>query len=453
MPMRPFLDRRLFFKVAASGIAGTMISPLELFPRGQSSNPVNILGTARNCIFILLHGAPSQVDTFDLKVGPWTPSNFAPTTVNGLDWPGGLLPQIGAQISLNRVAVVRSCQAPALIHSLQQTWTQTGRSPSSPSGLIAPNVGTVVALEKEPERQSNQPVPGFLSLSGGVTTSGAGYFPGRYAPFKFLPPNNGNGLLDIRPAQNEATFKGGYEILRALDGPLVRDIPISPRFEETFDFYSAARAMMFDDRVTTAFQFTSADSLRYGQSSFGQQCLTAFNVLKANLGVRYIQINNQGWDHHSEIYTGQFGLPWFTRYLDAGLATLLNDLAATPGTRGTLLDETLIVVRGEFGRVVGPLNALGGRDHYFNYSALLAGGGVRGGRAIGKTTPDGAHVDIPGWSLNRPIYHEDFAATIYSALGIDYRTTRHDDPLGIGFQYVADTATRYVGEPIVELFR
>jgi hypothetical protein len=450
--MRKIIDRRIFFKVAASGVAGCMVSPMELYPQGQSSNPLNVLSTARNCIFILLHGAPSQVDTFDLKVGPWTPVDYAPTTINGLDWPGGLLPQIGAQLSKNRVAVVRSCQAPALIHSLQQTWTQTGRSPSSPAGLTAPNVGSVVALEKESERQSNQPIPGFLSLSGGVTTAGAGYFPGRYAPFKIAP--RATGLLDIRPQAGEETFKGGYAMLRALDDSVAHDSPASERFEETFDFYSSARAMMFDDRVTAAFQFTAEDSLRYGGSPFALQCLTARNVLKANLGVRHIQINFQGWDHHASIYApGPSGISWLTRQLDPGLSVLIDDLAATPGTRGTLLDDTLIVVRGEFGRVVGPLNSIAGRDHYFNYAALLAGGGVRGGRAIGSTTSDGAHVDSPGWSMNRPIYHEDFAATIYSALGINYRTTRHDDPQGTGFQYVADTATRYVGEPIAELFR
>jgi hypothetical protein len=449
--MRSIIDRRIFFKVAASGVAGCMVSPVELLPQGQPQTPVNVLNTARNCIFILLHGAPSQIDTFDLKVGPWTPSDYAPTTINGLDWPGGLLPQIGAQLSQNRLAVVRSCQAPALIHSLQQTWTQTGRSPSSPAGLIAPNVGSIVALEKESERQSNQPIPGFLAMGGGVATSGAGYFPGRYAPFNIVP--RATGLQDITHSRGgEAGFEGRYKMLRALDGPLGDNSSVSSRFEETFDFYSAARAMMFDDRVTEAFRFTADDNLRYGNSPFGQQCLTARNVLKANLGVRYVQINFPGWDHHFDIYAAN-GLSWLTRMLDPALSTLISDLAGTPGTRGTLLDDTLIVVRGEFGRVVGPLNSAAGRDHYFNYSALVAGGGVRGGRAIGTTTSDGANVENPGWSMNRPIYHEDFAATIFSALGINYRTTRSDSPLDSGFQYVADTATRYVGEPVAELFR
>jgi len=82
----------------------------------------------------------------------------------------------------------------------------------------------------------------------------------------------------------------------------------------------------------------------------------------------------------------------------------------------------------------------------------MAGGGVRGGRVIGKTTADAAFVEVPGWSEDRPVYAEDIAATIYSALGINYTTVRHDDPLGRGFEYIPQTGS-YIGAPIVELFR
>jgi hypothetical protein len=451
--MRSIIDRRVFFKVAASGLAGCMVSPMELFPRTLTAEPVNLLGTAKNCIFIFLHGAPSQVDTFDLKVGPWTPADFGPTTINGLDWPAGLLPKLGVELSENRLAVIRSCQAPALVHSLQQLWTQTGHSPSSRVGRSAPNVGSIVALEKESERQSNQPIPGFMSVSAGSPVAGAGYFPGRYSPFNIVP--NANGITNIRHANRQETaFVAGYEMLRALDGPLGYDSLVSSRFEETFDFYASARAMMFDDRVTEAFTFTATDNLRYGNSPLGQACLTAKNVLSAKLGVRFIQLNFIGWDHHSNIYApGEIGMSWLTRQLDPALSALIGDLSSIPGTRGTLLDDTLIVARGEFGRVVGPLNNLAGRDHYFNYSTVVAGGGVRGGRALGKTTSDGANIEDPGWRMNRPIFHEDITATIYSALGINYRTTRYDDPLGVGFQYVDGAGNKYIGEPITELFR
>jgi hypothetical protein len=458
--MSSIINRRVFFKVAATGVTGCMISPQKLFSQSGITSPVNILGTAKNVVFVLLPGAPSHVDTFDLKVGAWTPANFTPATVNGLDWPTGLLPNLGTQLSQNRLAVVRSCQAPALVHSLLQTWTQTGRSPTSATGSIAPNVGSVVALEKEVERQSNQPVPGFLSLNGGINIAGPGYFPGRYSPFDIAPA--ANGIAGLAHFDGQTVFNTRYNMLAAADNSLVNSSIISSRFEETADFYSSARAMMYDTRVTNAFNFNNtqglADANRYGtgtaQTGFGNACLTARKVLQANLGVRFIQINLGGWDNHANIYpaNGVGGVYTPARQLDAGLANLIADLAGLPGSKGTLLDDTLIVARGEFGRTVGPLTGQAGRDHYFTYSALVAGGGVRGGRAIGTTTTDGAFVDNPGWSVGRPVYSEDFAATIYSAMGINYRTVRHDDPLGRGFEYVATTGTPYIGEPIAELF-
>jgi hypothetical protein len=78
---------------------------------------------------------------------------------------------------------------------------------------------------------------------------------------------------------------------------------------------------------------------------------------------------------------------------------------------------------------------------------------VIGGRVLGSTTPDAAYVDDPGWSAGRPVYNEDIAATIYSALGIDYTKTLRNDPLGRGFQYVPTTGVTVVGQPIVELFQ
>lgn len=460
--MKSIINRRVFFRVAATGVTGYLMSPMELFPqqRAPTLPQVNVQNTARNVIFVMLPGAPSHVDTFDLKVGPWTPANFTASTVNGIDWPSGLLPQLGQQLSLNRAAVVRSCMAPALVHNLLQTWAQIGRSPTSVTGGIAPNVGSVVALETEAQRLPNQPVPGFLSLNGGTNIAGAGYFQGRFSPFDVAP--NANGITNINPTGvTLERFNRRYGMLAAADAAHVNTSPISRKFEEMSDFYSSASSMMNDPRVANAFRFTAnTDGIRYGtgtaQTGFGNACLTARNVLQANLGVRFIQINLGGWDNHSNIYAGgangNGGIYGPARQLDAGLGNLISDLAAQPGTRGTMLDDTLIVVRGEFGRTIGALNGQAGRDHYFTFSTLIAGGGVHGGRAIGTTTSDGAYVDDPGWSIGRPVYSEDIAATIYSAMGINYRTTRWDDPLLRGFEYVASTGTSYVGEPINELF-
>jgi uncharacterized protein (DUF1501 family) len=463
--MSLIINRRVFFKVAATGVSGCMISPIELFSQGAAPPRVNILGTAKYCIFVLLGGAPSQIDTFDLKVGPWTPENFNPSTVQGVNWPSGLLPSLGTQLAKNRISVVRSCQAPALVHSLLQTWTQTGRSPANATGQIAPNMGSIIALEKEGERQLNHPVPGFLTMNVGNIVAGPGYLPGRYSAFDGTPGVSGLPNLPSNISGNEpgvvwssapATFNARYSLLRLLDEHLSRNSAVAPKFEEMSDFYGSARAMMLDGRVATAFRPSTEDSRRYGtgtsSTQFGNACVAARNLLQADLGVRFVQINLGGWDHHGDIHNPTTGMSPLARQLDTGLGNLIQDLSEMPGSRGSLLDDTLIIARGEFGRTVGPLNAVAGRDHYFNYSALVAGGGTRGGRALGSTTPDGAFVDDPGWSHGRPIYSEDFVATIYSALGINYRTRRTDDPLGLGFEYVATTNTAYIGEPLAELF-
>src|SRR6185295_2496150 len=112
--MKSIVNRRVFFKVAATGVTGCLVSPMELFPQHRSPTlpSVSVQNTAKNVIFVMLPGGPSHVDTFDLKVGAWTPVNFTPATFNGVDWPSGLMPQLAQQLSLNRIALLRSCQAP-----------------------------------------------------------------------------------------------------------------------------------------------------------------------------------------------------------------------------------------------------------------------------------------------------------------------------------------------------
>ena len=117
----------------------------------------------------------------------------------------------------------------------------------------------------------------------------------------------------------------------------------------------------------------------------------------------------------------------------------------------SLLDETLVVVVAEFGRTVGALNNQQGRDHNLRMTTVWAGGGIRGGQIIGTTDASGNNVVDYGWSQNRDIRPEDVTCTIYSALGIDYTTVRHDDPLNRGFEYVP-FAKDGTYKPVDELF-
>src|SRR5215831_5588884 len=221
--MELIIDRRVFFKIAATGVAGYFASPVQMFSQSVTWNPdATILNTAKNVIFILLAGAPSQTDTFDLHVGSWTPLDFAPTTINGADWPAGLLPNLAVQWSLGRFSIIRSCQSTALVHNLLQKWTQIARNPTGATGKIAPNIGSIVALELDKQRASNQRLPGFLSLNGGGSLAGAGYLGGKYAPFDVTP--NAGGLANLSNPDGQATLATRYNMLLAADAPL-RNLP------------------------------------------------------------------------------------------------------------------------------------------------------------------------------------------------------------------------------------
>jgi uncharacterized protein (DUF1501 family) len=115
-------------------------------------------------------------------------------------------------------------------------------------------------------------------------------------------------------------------------------------------------------------------------------------------------------------------------------------------------DSTLIVIMGEFGRTPGVLNSRGGRDHYRQVmSVAMLGGGVRGGRAIGLSDANGANIVEFGWSGNRAIYTEDIAATIYSALGIDWTKSITDTPSGRRYYYITPSA-EHGFRPVEEVF-
>jgi len=438
------LGRRAFFKSAGLGVTGYFFAPLAMTVKASAETTgAQLVGTARNVIFIHLQGAPSHVDTFDLKVGPWTPANFNPTTYNGVLFPQGLMP--GLAEHMGKIAIIRSVRAAALVHELQQVWTQIARNPTVLASKIAPNIGSVVAREFDSQRKPHQLLPGFVVLNGGNTV-GSGYFDARYTPFSPTPTSEGLAGL-VNPA-GQAAFERRFQILMDLDGELRANSPLGEEVSDIDGFYRQSHALMYNPQVNEAFQATPEDQGRYG-AGFGSALIVARNLVKADLGTRFIQINLGGWDNHTEIY--QTIRP-SAGALDRGLGALLNDLSVLPGVNGgTLLDETLIVVMGEFGRTVGALNTQNGRDHYFQHFTVFAGGGVNGGRVIGKTNDDGSGIVEPGWAQNRAVVNEDIAATIYSALGIDYTKKLRDDPLQRGFEYVPFAAQGAWG-PVLELF-
>jgi hypothetical protein len=442
----PHLSRRTFFEILGAGLTGsTIATPLAAQVNGVAVTPQN---KAKNCIFILLTGAPSHVDTFDCKVTAGvTPTNLKAETVSGILWPTGVLPKLGAQY--NRLAIVRSMRAWALVHQLAQTWTQIGRNPVAALGDVTPNMGSVVAFEKDRERTPSQVFPTFLALNAS-NAIGSGYFSAAYEPFKVNAA--ATGLPNTTNADGKPRSDARLRFLHTLDDPLRLNSPLGQPATDYDKFYGAAHAMMFNPAVDTAFRFNTADSARYGNgttgNAFGNACLVAKQVLAANQGTRFIQINMGNWDMHNDIYGTAGGINnifSLGNVLDNGVATLLNDLESAG-----LLKETLVVLVGEFGRTVGALSGSGGRDHYLQHFAVFAGGGVKGGRTIGTTNATGAQVENFGWKHDRYPRPEDIEATVYSALGIDW-TKQLATPYGRTFEYVPE-ARHGLYAPIDELW-
>jgi len=441
---RPHWTRRQFFELAGAGVGGAFLTRKYAKAADVAAAGVNIQGTADNVIFVLLAGAPSHTDTFDFKMVPGvTPASFNPQTVNGVLWPAGLLPKLGNALGNGDFSIVRSMQSHALVHSLAQTWTQIGRNPAAALGNIAPNIGSIVAIEKDKERKPGQVFPTFLQLNspGGV---GSGYLSAEYAPFRVAPATG--GILYTNHPDGQTAFTNRWNLMHSLDDNLRTSAPNGQPMSDYNDFYMAAQGLMYNPVVNQAFGFTAGDSARYGSSSLGNACLVAGQVLKAQQGTRFIQItSNDGWDMHVNIYQANT-LPARGKILDDAVSALLSDLKANG-----LLDRTLVVMAGEFGRTVGPLTAAGGRDHFPQQFAFFAGGGTKGGTIVGKTNASGSDTVDFGWSQSRYVYAEDIEATIYSAVGIDWTTVRHDDPLGRGFEYVPTTgAVRFY--PVNELW-
>jgi hypothetical protein len=427
------LSRRRLFRIAGTAIVGSYFADVLNPPQLEAASAPALKGTARNCIFIFMAGAPSHSDTWDLKEGAWTPAEFAPTSFGELRFAQGLMPKIAAQ--LDKLVFVRSVLSWAAVHGLAQTWVQKSRNPTGVLGDVSPHIGSVVSLESQAQRQPGDILPGFVGL-GTSSMIGSGYMSSRYAPL-VVPSVSTAGLPSVKPA-NPAVFAERYAFLQTLDADRAAGAPYGDIPADMADFYTQAKALADSPTINTIFGYAAADYARYGSTPFGGTALIAKQILAANQGTRFVQLTVGGWDNHANIYAAGGGLFNRMAFFDPAVGALLADLASTPGAAAgkTLLDETLVVMIGEFGRTVGPVNAQGGRDHFQRMSVAFAGGGVRGGRAVGVTDATANKVVDYGWSGNRDIRIEDLTTTIYSALGIDYTTVLHNDPLGRGYEYV-----------------
>ena len=445
------MKRRAFLQVfgigttvAATGLHAGMrayATKAAVTPRGQ----------ARNVILVNLIGGISHVDTFDLKVGSWTPDDFEPTTFGNLLMPAGLFPNLARHS--DTFSLLRAISGVEQVHQRAQYVVETGQTFNPTFAKEHPHIGSIMALELAAARRASDLLPTFLAVNARV--QGPGLLPSTYAAF---PIDGNSGVPGLEHPDGESVFHDRYEALLALDGDRKTTSANGAAISDYGNFYTAAERMMYQPELAGVFEVGEEARGRYGESGVGVGCALAFQAIERDTGARVVQVNHGSWDHHYDIYTrGAQGGDIYTRSgeLDQALAALLTDLSGSSGARGgTLLDETLVLVTGEFGRTPGNLSGNAGRDHYpYAYAGLVAGGGIVGGQAFGATDAEGWSVTDAFWSRDRYITMNDMVATLYSSLGIDWTKEIEDTPSGRVYEYtpkVNGVAGYYTD--IVEMF-
>jgi uncharacterized protein (DUF1501 family) len=230
---------------------------------------------------------------------------------------------------------------------------------------------------------------------------------GRYESFKTGDPNAENfSVKDVAVANRDATRADRRKTFLSTIDQLSDKVRGNDQLATYDEFRGRAAEMILSPQAQAAFAVEREDVKlrdRYGRNTFGQSCLLSRRLVEG--GVRFVTVNYGGWDHHGKIFENcDKKLPEF----DLGFSALIEDLSA----RG-MLKETLVACFGEFGRT--PLiNKDAGRDHWGPAASLLfAGAGVQGGRVIGATDKQGAHV------TTRPYAPADVCFTILDSLGVD----------------------------------
>jgi hypothetical protein len=384
------------------------------------------------CILLWMEGGPSHIDTFDPK--PQAPQEIRgefgviPTKLKGI-YLSEHLPKLAAQ--MEQFSILRSVTSPDGSHETATHYLLTGY-PGNPA-VSYPSYGSVIARE----RGYKNALPPYTFLGGlPFGYGGAGYMGAVYNPFTVGgdPGSKDFSVRDVTPPAGvvPARIDRRRAMLAALDS-FQREVETEPKVIQAMDrFYERAYNLITSPIAKKAFDLgQEPDKLRdeYGRHRFGQSCLLARRLVEA--GVQFVTINMTGWDTHENNFQSlkKSRLP----ELDQGYAALLKDLH----DRG-MLDHTLVVWMGEFGRTP-KVNASAGRDHWPQaMSVCMGGGGVKTGIVVGESNE---RAEVP---KERPIRVEDVAATIYQALGVDFRKeyeSPQNRPLKIN----------YDGEPIREL--
>jgi len=406
------MDRREFLRIL--GAASLPLAARSVPVRASSATPhgVTTNAKAKAVIQIWMWGGPCHLDTFDPK--PEAGNDYCgslnqpiATNVGGIII-GELLPLLAKQA--DKYSIIRSMTHGINSHETASYMVQTGRAPGGKE--VYPCVGAVVSLFKGYDAGYTGLIPPYIVLTDlQGRFSEAGFLGSRCKPFATGgdPARNpfvvegvvAQGITEKRQQSRRDLLHNLNTLEHAMKG--APQLAASEQCEkQAYDLILGDGAKVFD-------LAQEKDELReqYGRNTFGQSCLMARRLVER--GVPYVTINYKGWDTHKQHFqTMRRKLP----EMDRGMATLLQDLS----DRG-LLDSTIVWWSGEFGRtpkVQWEPPWSGGRNHWGKaFSALIAGGGFKGGRVVGATDAKGEEVK------DRPVYPVDLIAGMYELLGID----------------------------------
>ena len=426
------IPRREFLRIGACGAAGLFLADSAALRTLAATATQPVKAKARAVIQIWLWGGPSHLDTFDPKPDAGNdycgPLNRAvETNVPGIQI-NAALPLLAQQA--DKYAIIRSMTHGINSHETAAYIVQTGRPPGGRD--VFPCVGAVVSLFRGQGAGYQSLLPPYIVLTQPQGRfSEAGFLGPRYKPFA-------TGGDPARPRfEVEGVVAAGItdqrqrrrrDLLRDLNA-LQKAAPSDPQVDADLQAQTQAYDLILGDAGKVFDLSQEKDDLRdrYGRTTFGQSCLVARRLVEN--GVPYVTINYGGWDTHKQHFEAmRRKLP----EMDRGMATLLTDLSE----RG-LLESTIVWWSGEFGRTPrvdwqAPWN--GGRGHYGKvFSAVLAGGGFKGGRVVGASDERGENVK------ERPVYPCDLIASIYELLGID-GTARLPHPQGLDVRVVPSAA-------------
>jgi hypothetical protein len=400
-------DRRSFLRIGVGGLGGLMVlgwagaRPRLRAEDGAgrtlvaSSQAPWQKGKAKACILVWLGGGPSQLETWDPKPGH---RNGGPTQAIATAGDFQIVadfPRLAKEAK--DICLIRSVTSPEGDHDRASYLLHTGYRPAG--ALTHPSFGALVAKELGDD---DSDLPHFVSIGG--SSYGPGYLGVRYGAFQISNPSKPVPYLQYPEEVDPARFRGRMSLLGLLDDSFLRgkegELLAGHRSvrQKALNLLDSPSAKVFDVRNEPR-----AVRAPFGQNDFGLQALMACRLVEK--GVPFVEIHLGGWDTHAQNFNAVSGR---AAILDPALSALIGELR-----RKGLLESTLVVCMGEFGRTPN-INRNAGRDHFPRcFSVLLAGGGAHGGKVIGETSAGGDEIK------ERPVQVGELYATFLSMLRID----------------------------------